>query len=154
MVGVQRLVVLSFARHIREVESPFVARSEPGSSVVDAHNTDGALLLHCEAKRDKYWLLFGISSSDDSDGDSDSGNMDEDGHYSITPLAKAVILFDACLKKQRARLAREEPSRDDGWFFSRFMPKLSKMMRQNANTAKAVADARVYANLYHSSRLL
>ena len=96
----------SFARHIREVESPFVARSTPSSSVVDAHNTDdGALLLHCEAKRDEYWLLFGISaSSDDSDGDSDSGNMDEDGHYSITPAAKAVILFGAYLKKQNARL--------------------------------------------------
>ena len=151
----QRLVALSFARHIREVESPFVARSAPGSSVVDAHNTEGALLLHCEAKRDEYWLLFGVSaSSDDSDGDSDSGNMDEDGHYSITPVAKAVILFDACLKKQNARfLAREEPSRADDWCFAGVMPKLSKTMKQNAATAKAVADARVYGNLSRNDKI-
>ena len=154
VVGVQRLVVLSFARHVREVESPFVAKLATSSTVVEAHNTEGALLLHCEVKRDAYWLLFGISSSsDDSDGDSDSGDLNDDGHYSITPLAKAVILFDACLKKQGAHLAREEPSRDEDWCFAGVMPKLSKTMKQNANTAKAVADARVYANLSRNDKV-
>lgn len=71
----------------------------------------------------------------------------------MTPQAKAVILFEACLKRQGARLAREELSRDDDWCFAGFMPKLSKTMQQNAHTAKAMADARVYANLSRSSKI-
>ena len=95
----------------------------------------------------EYWLLWGAStSSDDSDDDEDSADMNDDGQYSMTPQAKAVILFDACLKRQGARLAREEPSQDDDWCFAGFMPKLSKTMQQNAHTAKAMADARVYGN--------
>ena len=49
--GVQRLVVLSFGRHVREVESPFVSRTPSSSAVAEAYNTEGALLLHCEEKR-------------------------------------------------------------------------------------------------------
>ena len=70
----------------------------------------------------------------------------------MTPQAKAVVLFDACLKRQGARLAREEQSLDDDWCFAGFMPKLSKTMQKNAHTAKAVADARVYANLSRSNQ--
>ena len=152
--GVQRLVVLSFAGHIRDVESPFVARSAASSTVVDAHNTEGALLLHCEERRDEYWLLWGLSTgSDDSDEEEDSGDMNDDGHYSITPQAKAVILFNSCLKRQSARLAREEPLRHDDWCFAGVMPKLSKTMCSSANTAKALADARVYAQLSRNEKI-
>ena len=49
--GVQRLVVLSFASHVREVESPFVSRTPSSSNIAEAYNTEGALLLHCEEKR-------------------------------------------------------------------------------------------------------
>ena len=106
--GIQRLVVLSFARHVRDVDSPFVSRTPSSSDVVEAHNTDGALLLHCEEKRGEYWLLWGAGTSSDDSDDEDSGDVDDEGHYSMTPQAKAVVLFDACLKRQGARLSREE----------------------------------------------
>ena len=152
--GVQRLIVLSFATRIREVESPFVARSAASTTVIDAHNTEGVLLLHCEERRDEYWLLWGLATAaDDSDEDEDSGDMNDDAHYSITPLAKAVILFDSCFKRQSARLVREESPRDDDWCFAGVMPRLSKTMRSNANSAKAMADARVYAQMSRSEKL-
>jgi hypothetical protein len=98
----------------------------------------------------EYWLLWGVTS-DESEDDEDSDDMNDDGNYSMTPQAKAVILFDALLKRQGARLAREESFGD--WLFSGFMPKLTKTMRQNANTAKAVADARVYTQLSRSEKI-
>ena len=49
--GAQRLVVLSFASHVREVDSPFVSRTPSSSNIAEAYNTEGALLLHCEEKR-------------------------------------------------------------------------------------------------------
>ena len=78
--------------------------------------------------------------------------MADDGDYSMSPQAKAVVLFDALLKRQGARLGREESSGDD-WFLSGFMPKLTKTMRQNAATAKAMADARVYKQLSRSEKI-
>lgn len=56
--GVQRLVVLSFARHVSEVASPFVSKTPSSSDTAEAYNTDGALLLHCEEKRgDRFVFL-------------------------------------------------------------------------------------------------
>lgn len=109
----------------------------------------------CAASRRKtkgeYWLLWGVSANSE-DSDDDSVDVDDDDfNYSMTPQAKAVVLFDALLKRQGARLAREESSGD--WLFSGFMPKLTQTMRQNAHTAKAVADDRVYTQLSRSEKL-
>ena len=150
--GLQRLLVLSFARHIREVESPFVARSSASSTVVEAHNTEeGVLLLRCEEQHEEFWLLWGVATHSDDDSDEeDSGDVEEDGVYSITPLAKAVILFESCLKSQNSRLACEEPLRrqdDDDWCHGGVMFRLSKHMRSDANSAKSMADVRVYGQL-------
>jgi hypothetical protein len=47
----RRLVVLSLAQHVREVESPFVSRAPSNSGIAEAFHTEGALLLHCEERR-------------------------------------------------------------------------------------------------------
>ena len=157
--GLQRLFVLSFARYIREVESPFVARSSASSTVVEAHSTEeGVLLLRCEEQHEEFWLLWGVAthSDDDSDGD-DGGYVEEDDVYSIIPLAKAVILFESCLKSQNSRLACEEPLRrqddDDDLCHGGVMFRLFKHMRSNASCSKAIADARVYGQLSHHEKV-
>ena len=107
--------------------------------------------IHLIQTKGEYWLLWGVTSDDSDEDDEDSDDMNDDGSYSMTPQAKAVILFDALLKRQSARLAREDSSED--WLFSGFMPKLTRTMHQNANTAKAVADARVYTHLSRSEKI-
>ena len=150
--GVLRLVVLTFAERIKEVDPPFVAKSTFNRQVVDAHNTDGPLLLHSEEKHDEYWLLWNVASEEDSEDDDDST---DDGVYSLTPAAKAVLLFDSCLKRQSERFAGDhrEPSHDDDWSCGGVMFRVSKTMTSNPDSAKSLADARIHTQLARNEKL-
>ena len=149
VLGVRRLAVLSFAERIKEVDPPYVAKSTFSRDVVDAHNTDGPLLLHSEEKHDEYWLLWNVASEEDSEDDDDST---DDGVYSLTPAAKAVLLFDSCLKRQSERLAEDgEPSLDD-WSCGGVMFRVSKRMASNPDSAKSLADTRIHTQLARNER--
>ena len=55
---------------------------------------------------------------DDDSDDDESIDLDEDENYTATPQAKAVRLFDTCLKWQSERLGHDEDhSRDGGPVF-------------------------------------
>ena len=150
--GVQRLVVLTLAtERIKDVDMPYIGKS--ASDVVDAHNTDGPLLLHSEERRDDYWLLWGVTA-EDSDDDDDSAEEDDDGVYSVTPAAKAVMLFESCLKQQTERRDREqEPPCDDDWSRGGFIFRVSKRMKSSPHCAKSLVDARIHTQLARSSKL-
>ena len=150
--GVQRLVVLSLAKRIREVDSPYVGKSTFSNDVVDGHNTSGPLLLHSEEKHDEYWLLWGVVA-EDSDDDDDTAE-DDDALYTVTPIAKAILLFDSCLKWQSERLGRgEEPSRADDWSRSGFIFRVSKSMKSSPHAAKSLVDNRIHTQLSCGQKL-
>ena len=148
--GVQRIVALSLAK-IKEVDSPYVGKSTTSSDVLDAHNTDGPLLLHSEERpHSEYWLLWGVTP-EDSDDDDDTDVEEHDEHYTVTPQAKAVLLFDFCLKWQSERLGRhEEPSRDGR---SGFIFRVSKSMKKSPLCTKSLVDAKVHTELSRNEKL-
>jgi hypothetical protein len=143
--GIQRLVVLSFSKHVREVDSPCVGLAT--GRTVDARQLDGVVVLHSEERRDEFHLLWGLTctSSDDEDFDSDDDEDDGEGGYSMTPVAKAVVLFDSCLNKQTSSLSHEE--RLDDWMLGGVIPRVAKTMHSNERTAKHFIEHRVYAQL-------
>ena len=72
----------------------------------------------------------------------------------MTPLAKAVVLFDSCLKKQSARLAHEERVPDEDSMFGGVVPRVAKTMRSSGgSTANHLVEARVYAQLSRSEKV-
>ena len=152
--GVQRLIVLTLAtKRIREVDMPYVGKSASNSDVVDAHNTDGPLLLHAEECINEYWLLWGVTA-EDSDDDDDSAEEDDDGVYSVTPAAKAVMLFQSCLKQQTERLARgQDPPCDDDWSRGGFVFRVAKSMKSRPHCTKSFVDARIHTQLAQASKL-
>ena len=155
--GVRRLAVLSFVKDVRKVDSPHVARSSTGKTTVDAHNiVDGVCLLHSEERRDEFRLIWGLACSSDDEQEGDTFDEEEDGEggYSMTPLAKAVVLFDSCLKKQSARLAHEERVPDEDSMFGGVVPRVAKTMRSSGgSTANHLVEARVYAQLSRSEKV-
>ena len=149
--GIQRMAVLTFVK-VRDVESPCVGRST-GKTVDARHLDDGVILLHSEERRGEFHLLWGLSCSEDDDYDTDSEEDDGEGGYSITPLAKAVILFDSCLKKQTLRLAQEERVPEDGESMCGVVPRVAKTMRSNESSAKNMVEARVYSQLSRKEKI-
>ena len=150
--GVQRLVALTFAKNnIKEVDTPHVAPSKTNGKVLEAYNMDCPLLLHSEERpREEYWLLFGVIPEDlDDDSDDESVDLDEEENYTVTPQAKAVQLFDACLKWQSERLlGREQEQRDGGFVF-----KVQKAMKSSPLCAKSLADAEIHTQLSRKHKL-
>jgi hypothetical protein len=146
--GIQRLVVLSFSKHVREVDSPCVGLATGNSRTLDARLLDGVIVLHSEERRDEFHLLWGLActSSDDEDFDSDDDEDDGEGGYTMTPVAKAVVLFDSCLKKQTSSLSHEERL-DEDWMLGGVIPRVAKTMHSNERTAKHFIEHRVYAQL-------
>ena len=71
----------------------------------------------------------------------------------MTPLAKAVAIFDSCLKKQSVNLAHRERSVDDDCFMAGVMPRVAKTMRSSESIAKCLVEARVYSQLSRSEKL-
>ena len=149
--GVQRIVALSLAK-IKEVDSPYVWKTTSNSDVLDAYNMDCPVLLHSEERpHDEYWLLWGVRP-EDSDNDSDTDVEEDDEQYSVTPAAKAVMLFDSCLKWQTERLGDrdEEPSRDGR---SGFIFKVAKSMKNSPLCTKSLVDAKVHTELSRNEKL-
>ena len=145
--GIQRLVVLSFSKHVREVDSPCVGLASKNSRTVDARRLDGVVVLHSEERRDEFHLLWGLACTSSDDEDFDDSDEDDDGQgYSMTPVAKAVVLFDSCLKKQTASRAHEERV-DEDWMLGGVIPRVAKTMHSNERTAKHLVEARVYSQL-------
>ena len=146
--GIRRLVVLSFCKHVREVDSPCVGLAAGNSRTLDARLLDGVIVLHSEERRDEFHLLWGLActSSDDEDFDSDDDEDDGEGGYTMTPVAKAVVLFDSCLKKQTSSLSHEERL-DEDWMLGGVIPRVAKTMHSNERTAKHFIEHRVYAQL-------
>ena len=73
-----------------------------------------------------------LHPTDDEDFDSDDEEDDGQGGYSMTPVAKAVVLFDSCLKKQTASLAQEQRL-DEDWM-------LGDLTHSAAGTTAAVGS--------------
>ena len=149
--GLKRLVALTFvAKNIKEVDAPYVAMSKTNSDVLEAYNMDCPLLLHSEEKpHEEYWLLFGVIPEDlDDDSDSESVDLDEDENYTVTPQAKAVQLFDKCLKWQCERLGREQEPRDGGVVF-----RMQKVMKKSPLCAKSMADSEIHTRLARRQKL-
>ena len=72
----------------------------------------------------------------------------------MTPLAKAVVQFDSCQKKQSARLAHEERVPDDDSMFGGVVPRVAKTMRSSGgNTVNNLEEACVYAQLTRSEKV-
>ena len=111
---------------------------------------DCPLLLHSEERPcEEYWLLFGVIPEDfDDDSDDESVDLDEDENYTVTPQAKAVQLFDACLKWQSERLGREQEPRDGGFVF-----RVQKVMKSSPLCAKSLADSEVHTQLARRQKL-
>ena len=147
---VQRLVVFTFAKNIKEVDTPYVAMSKQNNDVLEAYNMDCPLILHSEERpHDEYWLLWGVIPEDlDDDSDDDSADLEEDDNYTVTPQAKAVMLFDACLKWQSERLGRDTDPRDGGFVF-----KAQKLMKSSPLCAKSLAESEVHTQLAQRQKL-
>jgi hypothetical protein len=154
--GVQRLIVLTLAtKRVREVDMPYVGKSASNSNVLDVHGTDGPMLLHAEECIDEYFLLWGVVATEDSDDDDDSAEEDDDGVYSVTPAAKAVMLFESCLKQQTEQLAREQEAPcDDHWSRGGFVFQVAKRMKSSPHCAvKSLVDCRIHTQLARRSKL-
>ena len=147
----QRLAVLTFAaKNIKEVDTPYVAMSKNNNDVLMAYNMDSPLLLHSEERpHDEYWLLWDVISEDaDEDSEDDSVDLEEDNNYTVTPQAKAVMLFNECLKWQSQRLGRDTDPRDGGFVF-----RAQKVMKSSPLCAKSLADSEVHTQLARRQKL-
>ena len=151
VIGIKRLVVLSYSRHVREVEPPYLARSAP--RLVSAQNLDEGVVLVKGDVRGEYFLLTGLCCSDD-DQDSEEGSSDDgdSGNYSMSPTAKAVALFESCLKQQMMQ-ADGPRSTDDSWCEGGAMTRIHKSMTGSGAAAKSFANHHTWSRLMHNEKL-
>ena len=152
IAGIARLVVRTYAKDVRQVESPYLARAGP--KLICAQNVDNGVTLLKGDVRGQYWLLTGVACTDE-DTPSEGASSDEDDgseNYSLSPTARAVSLFEACLKEQM--LYPDGPrSEDDSWCQGGAMRKIQGSMSRSGAAAKSFASHHTYSRLSMNEKL-
>ena len=150
--GIRRMTALSFAKNIREVDSPSVRLSN-GDTIV-AHNTnDGFFVFRSEHDSNRYEAFAPLSTLSDSDSDKDSeadSDLNSEPTYSVTPLARAILLFQTCLNEQKARLDSEKCTENDSedWVNGGVAHRsTAKFMHVDPVTAKRCIDHQIHSEL-------